>query len=40
MLARPTMAERTAYAYTPRTSFILGKLLRRRDHWAPSRDRL
>jgi len=32
MLARPTMSVRTAYAYLPRTSFILGKLLRRRDH--------
>lgn len=30
MRARATMAERTAYAYTPRTSFILHRLLRRR----------
>lgn len=31
MLARPTATDRTAYAYTPRTSFILGKLLRRKS---------
>ena len=29
MKARPTVSERTGYAYTPRTSFIIGRLLRR-----------
>ncbi len=29
MRARPTMEERTRYVYTPRTSFTIGKLLRR-----------
>jgi dipeptide/tripeptide permease len=30
MMARPTRTDRTKYAYTPRTSFTIGKLLRRK----------
>ncbi|MFD1911546.1 MFS transporter [Halodurantibacterium flavum] len=30
MRARPTPQERTGYVYTPRTSFLIGRLLRRR----------
>ena len=30
MKARPTMEKRTSYVYTPRTSFTVGKLLRRK----------
>ncbi|MEK6204174.1 MAG: hypothetical protein N2B02_00870, partial [Amylibacter sp.] len=29
MLSRPTEEEKTAYAYVPRTSFTIGKLLKR-----------
>ncbi len=31
MRARPTKGERTAYVWAPRTSFMIGRLLRRRD---------
>jgi MFS family permease len=30
MKVRPTMEKRTSYVYTPRTSFTIGKLLRRK----------
>lgn len=30
MRRRPTLAERTEYSYTPRTTFILGRLMKRR----------
>jgi len=31
MGARPSPSARTPYVYTPRTSFLIGKLLRRKD---------
>jgi MFS family permease len=32
MRVRPTVSDRTIYRYTPRTTFTIGKLLRRRNH--------
>jgi hypothetical protein len=32
MRARPTPGARTAYTYEPRTSFLIGRLLRRDRH--------
>ncbi|MFQ5624972.1 MAG: MFS transporter [Paracoccaceae bacterium] len=39
MLVRPTSPERTPYAYVPRTSFLLGRLLRRRNGSATHKGR-